>query len=138
MKKVQKNKNIKTEPSVKGVVHFPANVLGPVAAFLSAQVQRLEGNKKKLTEEDPFSDESRITNNAAPDTEAEEQYGHARTSALKEQVDRKIIQMKKALARVRMGKYGICESCGKMIDTDRLMVYPEATLCVSCEAKKEK
>ena len=138
MKKVQKNKNTKTEPSVKETVHFPANVLGPVASFLSAQVQKLEGNKKKLTEEDPFSDESRVTNNAAPDTEAEEQYGHARTSALREQVDRKIIQMKKALARVRMGKYGICESCGKMIDTDRLMVYPEATLCVSCEAKKEK
>ena len=34
--------------------------------------------------------------------------------------------------------YGICEDCGKMIDTDRLMIYPEATLCVSCEAKKEK
>ena len=138
MKKIKKDKGQNDEKSAAQVVHFPANVLGPVAAFLSGQVQKLERNKKKLSEEDPFSDESRVTNNAASDTEAEEQYGHARTSALREQVDRKIIQMKKALTRVRMGKYGICENCGKMIDTDRLMVYPEATLCVSCEAKKEK
>lgn len=133
-----KNKNSKETVKREPALLFPANLLTPIGHFLSAQLNKLEGNKKKLEQEDPFSNESRATDNAAPDTEAEEQFGHARTSALKEQIDRKIIQTRKALSRIRIGKYGICESCGKMIDTDRLIVYPEATICVNCEAKKEK
>ncbi len=38
---------------------------------------------------------------------------------------------------LRIGRYGICEDCGKMIDTDRLMVYPETTLCAQDAAKRE-
>ena len=127
------SKKLKTEG-----LTFPSNLLVPIGHFLSAQLHKLEGNKKKLETEDPFTNEMRTSDNAAPDTEAEEQFGHARTSALKEQIDRKIIQTRKALSRIRIGKYGICENCGKMIDTDRLVAYPEATLCVDCEKKKEK
>ncbi len=42
------------------------------------------------------------------------------------------------MAMVKIGKYGVCEKCGKMIDTERLMIMPETTICVSCEKKKEK
>jgi RNA polymerase-binding transcription factor DksA len=38
---------------------------------------------------------------------------------------------------VKLGKYGICEKCGKMIDTDRLAINPEATTCIDCEKDKE-
>ena len=127
------SKKLKTEG-----LTFPSNLLVPIGHFLSAQLHKLEGNKKKLETEDPFANEMRTSDNAAPDTEAEEQFGHARTSAIREQIDRKIIQTRKALSRIRIGKYGICENCGKMIDTDRLVVYPEATLCVDCEKKKER
>ena len=135
-----KTKKSEARPTVSraAVPSFPSNLLIPIGHFLSAQLHKLEGNKKKLTQEDPFSNESRSTDNAAPDTEAEEQFGHARTSALREQIDRKIIQTRKAMSRLKIGKYGICENCGNMIDTDRLIVYPEATLCVKCESKKEK
>lgn len=129
---VANNKGVTRTPS------FPMSLLIPIGNFLSGQLKKLEGNKKKLTEEDPFVNEARTGDNAAPDTEAEEQFGHARTSALKDHLDRKIIQTRKAMTRIRIGKYGICENCGKMIDTDRLMVFPEATLCVDCEKKKEK
>ncbi len=118
------------------VIRFPASVLNPVGIFLKEQLKKLEKQKKYLEEEDPFSNEARTGDNAAPDTEAEEQFGHARTSALQEQINRRIIQVRKALTRVKIGKYAICENCGKLIDTDRLMVYPEATLCVSCEKKR--
>ena len=76
--------------------------------------------------------------NAAPDTEAEEQYGHARVSAIKDELNRKASQIEKALKRLKAGRYGQCEDCGKMIDTDRLAIFPEATMCVSCEKKREK
>src|SRR3990172_9262731 len=122
----------------KGIVSFPAKLLDPVRAFLQAQLVKLEKTRKEISTEDPFKDSSRTNNNASPDTDAEEQFGHARTSALKEQLDRRIIQTKKALTMIKIGKYGICEDCGKMIDTDRLMVYPDATLCAKDQAKREK
>lgn len=117
-------------------IRFPSNLLTPVGEFLRSQIKKLEKNRQDIEKEDPFTDPARATDNAAADTEADEQYGHARTSAIKEQIDKRIIQTRKALTRVKLGKYGICENCGKMIDTDRLMIYPEATLCVDCERKK--
>jgi DnaK suppressor protein len=98
----------------------------------------LERRKKNVERGDPFSNVDRASDNAAPDADAEEQFGHAMTSAVKEQIELKIRQTKRALRRIRKGKYGICENCGNMIDTDRLKVYPEATLCVNCERKRNK
>jgi len=121
-----------------GLVAFPSKVIAPVANFLQANLKRLEKRKKDIENEDPFNDTARVLDNASPDTDAAEQFGHARISAIKEQIDRKIIQTRKALTRVKIGKYGICEDCGRMIDTDRLMVYPEATLCARDQAKREK
>ncbi|MEK7112423.1 MAG: TraR/DksA C4-type zinc finger protein [Patescibacteria group bacterium] len=127
----------KIEKKTDSKIAFPASVLSPVAKFLQARLALLKKRKKELGEEDPFKDTARIIDNASPDTEAAEQFGHARTSAIRQALTRKIIQTRTALARVRIGKYGICEDCGQMIDTDRLMVYPEATLCARDAAKRE-
>ena len=120
------------------IISFPSKLLNPVAHFLQSSLQQLKKRREVIEEDDPFKDTSRLIDNASPDTDAAEQFGHARASAIKEQLDRKIIQTRKALTRIKIGKYGICEDCGKMIDTDRLMIYPEATLCASCQAKREK
>lgn len=127
-------KNTKKDPPK---IAFPASVLSPVARFLTARLSSLRKRKKEIEKEDPFKDTGRIIDNASPDTEAAEQFGHARTSAIRQELIRKIIQTRKALARVKIGKYGICEDCGQMIDTDRLMIYPEATLCATDAAKRE-
>lgn len=127
-----------TKESFKKVkILFPEKLIAPVRRFLSDQIKLLELRRKNIEEEDPFSNPERAKDNAAIDTEAEEQFGHATATALKEQIDRKIIQTRKALSRAKMGKYGICSRCGNMINTDRLMVYPEATFCVKCEKKRE-
>lgn len=122
----------------KDQLSFPANLLAPIGRFLQHQISKLEKNKQNIDSEDPFKVLGRVTDNASPDTDAEEQFGHARTSAIKAQIDRNIIQTRKALSRIKIGKYGICEACGKMIDTDRLVIYPEATLCAKDAAKREK
>lgn len=122
----------------KGAPRFPASVLAPVAHFLTARLKVMEKRKKQITKEDPFKDPARVDDNAAPDIEADEQFGHARTSAIKTEMGRGIVQIRKALTRIRIGKYGICEECGQMIDTDRLMAFPEATLCAKDAAKREK
>lgn len=119
-------------------VQFPSSLLSPVGDFLKSQLKKLEWTQKEVVKEDPFSNPSRDAEKAAPDAEAEEQVGHIRSVAVQVQLSRKIVQTRRALARVKIGTYGLCENCGNMIDTDRLMIYPEATLCVTCERKKER
>ncbi len=119
-------------------LRFPSNLLKPVGVFLRQRLASLRINRKNIVSEDPFNDTTRDLNNAAADTEAEEQFGHARVSAIKSELNAKARQIKKALNRVKKGKYGICEVCGNMIDTDRLAIYPEATKCIKCEKKAEK
>jgi RNA polymerase-binding transcription factor DksA len=120
------------------VPRFPQTVLVPVSNFLKASLSTLKKRKKEISKEDPFANPSRTTDNAATDIEADEQFGHARTSALQTEINRGMVQIRKALTMIKMGKYGICEECGQMIDTDRLIIYPQATLCAKDAAKKEK
>lgn len=46
-------------------------------------------------------------------------------------------QINLALERLDVGKYGICERCGKEIDPRRLSALPYATLCVACQTLVE-
>lgn len=119
-------------------VKIPQSLLNQVSQFLRARLKLLEKRKKEISKEDPFRDLSRIDDNAALDIEADEQSGHARISAIRKEIIRAKVQIRKALSRVKVGKYGICSDCGQMIDTDRLMVYPEATLCTKDARRREK
>ncbi len=114
-------------------LHLPAEVLKPVQHFLRAELGRLRAKQKELKKDDPFANSDRVYDNAADDTDAAEQFGHARSEALQKHLQMRIIQIRKALTRIKIGKYGICERCGRFIDTKRLMAFPEATLCIRCE-----
>ncbi len=106
--------------------------------FLRQREKKLRDQKRDLEKEDPYNDTSRLNDNAAVDTEAAEEAGHERVSALKVEIDKALIEIRKTLTRIKIGKYGICERCHKMIDTDRLAVKPTATLCIECERKNHK
>jgi DnaK suppressor protein len=41
-----------------------------------------------------------------------------------------------ALEKIKDGKYGLCEKCGKEIPIERLNVSPESKLCLDCENNK--
>lgn len=43
-----------------------------------------------------------------------------------------------ALARMRSGDYGECIDCGKKIAAARLIAYPTALRCITCQAAFEK
>ena len=52
--------------------------------------------------------------------------------ALRNRVEKKVEEIKKALKRLDEGTYGICEVCGKQIEEGRLEVLPYTTLCSRC------
>ncbi len=47
-------------------------------------------------------------------------------------------QAQRATTRRAQGEYGVCEDCGQQISTERLEFLPEATRCVSCQARHER
>jgi RNA polymerase-binding protein DksA len=44
----------------------------------------------------------------------------------------------KALEKIEDGSYGICESCGRPIDPDRLAALPHALMCIECKKAEER
>lgn len=55
---------------------------------------------------------------------------------LKRIANRQLARVRLALSKIKIGTYGICESCGKNIEPGLLAVDPESTLCKSCKQKK--
>jgi DnaK suppressor protein len=47
-------------------------------------------------------------------------------------------RVQSALARIKNGSYGICDSCGEAIEPARLKAMPEARHCFECRSAAEK
>jgi len=119
-------------------IKFPLTILKPVERYLQSEEKKLKEQKKALKSEDPYSYSDRVNDNAAVDTEAAEESGHERVSVLRQEIDKTLIRIRKTLTKIKLGKFGLCEGCGKMIDTDRLAIDPTASLCINCAKKDQK
>jgi len=117
---------------------YPASILKKIKEKLLEEQKKLTERLNKLNLEDPFTNPDRINDNAASDTDAKEEVDHERIEALKEEISTDLRAISEALMRIKKGTYGFCEKCGKMIDTDRLNIYPTAKFCISCEKKNAR
>ncbi len=115
---------------------YPDDVLQTIKKHLDGEKKRLFGRINELKTQDPFNDPERAIDNAASDTEANEESNHDRMSALIDELTAQELSVTQALERIKNGMYGFCDNCGEMIDTDRLNALPTAVLCLACEAKK--
>lgn len=121
----------------KNKISFPATVLAPIVRFLRGEEKKLKTSRKELKNQDPFILGNRDSDNSV-DADVAENVEHDRAYALRRQVNRSIVAIRKTLTRIKLGKYGICASCGKMIDTDRLAIKLTAEYCIDCEKQREK
>lgn len=120
------------------MTHIPEDVLKDVKSHLENERLRLQESLSSLKTQDPYSDPDRLNDNAASDTEANEENSHDRMEALEKELTQSLDEIQHAYLRIEQGTYGVCQSCGNHIDTDRLSVKPTALYCVECERKKEK
>ena len=118
-------------------ISFPSQLLKPLVAYLKGERKKLKETKKELKKVDPFVAGNRDNDNSV-DSDVAENVEHDRAFAMRLQVARSLVAVRKTLTRIKLGKYGICASCGKMIDTDRLAVTPTAEYCVECAKKAEQ
>ncbi len=114
-----------------------SSVLTPIKEYLLREQKQLKERRKRLDSEDPFKVPGRDDDNAAVDTDVAEQVGHERVMAIKSEINKNLIRVRKALTSIKLGRYGICARCGKMIDTNRLAINPTAEFCMACERKAE-
>ncbi len=115
---------------------FPKQLLDPLHKFLEGELSKIKKQKKQAEKSDPTRDPSRLSMNSLEEN-VDEQLDHESAQMRVNFLGKRLVQVRKALTRLKIGKYGLCEKCGNMIDTDRLSVYPETTLCIKCQSEKE-
>lgn len=68
-----------------------------------------------------------------PGDEGSVSYNRMVLASLSEAEKKRIVEIDDALARIKNGTYGICQSCGEAIGVKRLDVKPEAQNCIKCQ-----
>lgn len=119
-------------------MNFPMTILDKISSYLLNEKTRVIKRLSSIKAQDPYSDPDRLIDNAASDTEANEESSHERMEALEKELRSHMADIEDALKRIKKGTYGKCQSCTKMISPDRLTIKPTALYCVECERQKEK
>src|SRR5215218_2209909 len=57
---------------------------------------------------------------------------------LEENSEHVLKAINRALAKIELGTFGICETCGRPIAEDRLAAIPYATQCIDCKRREER
>jgi RNA polymerase-binding transcription factor DksA len=114
----------------KFLEHQREALLRERATYLE-QASSLQAEAQSLVEEmEPgdiqFDDESGEGGTVTVDRE--------RDLALSAQALAAVEEIDDALAKIKSGRYGICEGCGELIPKARLEALPYARLCISCKA----
>ena len=93
---------------------------------LEAQLAELERRQKRIAADlsEPLSPDS-----SEQAVEMEDDAGLEGEAAL---IEREVVSVKRALARIEHGTYGLCVRCGAEIAPARLKARPEAALCIDC------
>lgn len=107
-----------------------------VSNQLHSKEKQLQRQEELIKNEDPYLQAGRSEDNSEEMDEAILEDSRKEISDVRMGVVKSMrLQVKRALAFLKIGKYGVCEICGNPIDPARLKVYPEATTCVEHSAK---
>lgn len=64
--------------------------------------------------------------------------GGEMASQLAQLESRELAQIELALARLKQGRYGVCDLCEKRIPVARLNAVPYSVMCVPCQGQAER
>lgn len=107
---------------------------------------RLEGERKRLIGEleqlksivGPACDRREGSPFGKREEEATEALELEKRLTLEKRIKSQLAEVERALRKFEEGTYGLCDSCGKLIDPARLEALPQANLCLECKTKHAK
>lgn len=102
---------------------------------LLQELSQMEAHQVK-TEEKPVADVSGYDDDLVD--VATETFEREKGLALESSVQGLLEMVEDALRRIRQGTYGICDSCGRPIDGNRLRAIPYTRLCIKCKEREER
>ncbi len=108
---------------------LPANFIKNIKNILKKKEAEIETEQTQLLSEDPYLAEGRDSVDEYLDDAKEDEFKAVNDLRLASLATIKR-QVRKALGKINIGSYGICEVCGEPINKERLIAYPEATTCV--------
>lgn len=99
----------------------PRAQLGEERAHLTEQLDELStGAEDSLEFDENFADSAQVA--------AEQGENRELAMSLRKQLE----DVDDALERLDEGAYGVCESCGAQITTERLQAMPATRFCINC------
>jgi DnaK suppressor protein len=107
---------------------------------------RLESEQKRLIEQlgqlqasvRPAEERREGSPFGKREEEATESLELEKRLALEKQIRDQLADVEHALQKFEKETYGLCESCGQLIDPARLEALPQAKLCIRCKALQAK
>ncbi len=103
----------------------------------------LEEHRENLRKEivelggNPDSDDAEIDVERGFADSAHSTAERARTLSVMKALRSNLREVNRALTKMDLGTYGVCESCGKPISLERLEALPWAILCIDCKHRGE-
>jgi DnaK suppressor protein len=99
----------------------------------------LENLRKEIVElgGNPASDDAEIDVERGFADSAHSTAERARTLSVMKALRSNLREVNRALTKMDLGTYGVCESCGKPISLERLEALPWAILCIDCKHRGE-
>ncbi len=105
-----------------------------IQASLEVERQRLLDEQKQLKANGlPGKERREGSPYGKREEEAAESFELEKRLALGSQIEEQLVDIENTLSKIAAGKYGLCESCGKPIESVRLQVLPQARECISCK-----
>lgn len=98
---------------------------------LIAEKIGIEEQIKTLEKNVDFGDETDHLEEEADETEE-----IVNRLGVKTVLKNRLLEIEVASEKIKSGKYGICENCGKEIDFEILNVAPESKFCRGCKKNK--
>lgn len=123
---------------VKIATPISKEFLKNVRDFLTKKDKELAKEELLLKKEDEYGGKNRDISNVEDADGAVSEAEHEKTDIITRSIEDMRIQIKKALAKINIGTYGICDMCHKPIDAARLKAFPQATTCMVCAEKESE
>jgi DnaK suppressor protein len=111
------------------------------ARLLLEERKRLKDELSEMEEHQLKTEEKPVADAANEDDlvdVATETFEREKELALESGVQGILEMVEEALRKIQKGTYGVCESCGKPIDGNRLRAIPYARLCIKCKEREER
>ena len=105
-----------------------------IRQYLKQEVKRLEQSIKQ--QEERLARVPHLEGDQGDHVNNLLEQSHARI--VLEQFQQQLSRVEAARGRLAEGKYGICEDCDRAIPAERLEAIPYATLCVTCQSRRER